>query len=57
MKIISNPSPAKWRKLSERPLIKQQKLMSTVEKIFYDIHRKGDKAVLAYSRKFDFPDQ
>lgn len=57
MKIISNPSPAKWRKLSERPLIKQQKLMSTVEKIFYDIHRKGDKAVLAYSRKFDFPNQ
>ncbi len=57
MKIISNPSPAKWRKLSERPLIKQHKLMSTVEKIFYDIHRKGDKAVLAYSRKFDFPNQ
>ena len=57
MKIISNPSPAKWRKLSERPLIKQQKLMSTVEKIFYDIHRKGDKAVLAYSIKFDFPNQ
>jgi histidinol dehydrogenase len=57
MKIISNPSPSKWEKLSERPMIKQQKLMKTVDKVFYDIHRKGDKAVLSYSRRFDFPDQ
>jgi histidinol dehydrogenase len=57
MKTISNPSPSKWGKLTERPMIKQQKLMSTVEKIFYDIHRKGDKAVLSYSRKLDFPNQ
>lgn len=57
MKTISKPSQAKWEKLAERPLIKQQKLMKTVEKMFYDIHRKGDKAVLSYSRKFDFPEQ
>lgn len=57
MKTINNPSESKWKKLSERPLIKQRKLMDTVEKMFYDIHRKGDKAVLAYSRKFDFPTQ
>lgn len=57
MKIISNPSPSKWEKFSERPMIKQQKLMKTVDKVFYDIHRKGDKAVLSYSRRFDFPDQ
>ncbi|HBT86864.1 MAG TPA: histidinol dehydrogenase [Porphyromonadaceae bacterium] len=57
MKTISNPSLSKWGKLTERPLIKQQKLMKTVEKIFYDIHKKGDKAALMYSRKFDFPDQ
>ena len=57
MKTISNPARAKWEKLAERPLIKQQKLMKTVEKMFYDIDRKGDKAVLEYIRKHDFPDQ
>ena len=57
MKTISNPSRSKWEKLAARPMIKQQKLMKTVEKIFYDIHRKGDKAVLNYSREFDFPNQ
>lgn len=57
MKTINNPSPSKWEKLAERPMIKQQKLMKTVEKMFYDIHRKGDKAVLQYGQKFDFPEQ
>ncbi|MDD4158334.1 MAG: histidinol dehydrogenase [Proteiniphilum sp.] len=57
MKTITNPSESKWKKLTERPLIKQRKLMDSVEKMFYDIHRKGDKAVLAYSRKFDYPGQ
>ena len=31
--------------------------MDTVEKMFYDIHRKGDKAVLSYSRQFDYAGQ
>src|SRR5690606_23999051 len=57
MKTTSNPSQTKWKKLAERPMIKQRKLMDTVEKMFYDIHRKGDKALLAYSRKFDYPEQ
>jgi len=57
MKTTSNPSQSKWKKLAERPMIKQRKLMDMVEKMFYNIHRKGDKAVLAYSRKFDFPEQ
>jgi len=57
MKTISNPSQSKWKKLTERPMIKQRKLMKMVEKMFYDIHRNGDKAVLANSRKFDYPEQ
>lgn len=44
MKTINNPSESKWKKLTERPMIKQRKLMDMVEKMFYDIHRKGDKA-------------
>ena len=57
LKTISNPSQGKRKKLAERPMIKQQKLMNRVEKIFYNIDRKGDKAVLTYSRQFDWPDQ
>ena len=38
-------------------MIKQRKLMNMVEKIFYNIHRRGDKAVLTYSRQFDWPAQ
>lgn len=57
MKTISNPPQKKWENLAERPLIKQRKLMNTVEKMFYKILRKGDRAVLAYSRQFDYPAQ
>lgn len=57
MKTISKPAISKWEKLAQRPLIKQQKLMKTVEKMFYQIDRKGDKAVLEYSREYDFPSQ
>ncbi len=57
MKTISNPSQSKRKKLAERPMIKQRKLMNMVEKIFYNIHRRGDKAVLTYSRQFDWPAQ
>lgn len=57
MKIINKPSPAKWAKLAERPLFKQQTLRDTVEEMFYDIDQKGDIAILEYSRKFDFPEQ
>ena len=31
--------------------------MDTVEKMFYEINRKGDKAVLTYSRQFDYAAQ
>lgn len=57
MKTISNPSISKWGKITERPLIRQAKLMDTVEKIFYDINRNGDKAVLKYSKNYDYADQ
>ncbi|MGI6572616.1 MAG: histidinol dehydrogenase [Fermentimonas sp.] len=57
MKMISKPTRNKWDKLAQRPLIKQQRLMKLVEKMFYYIHRKGDKAVLEYSRKHDYAEQ
>lgn len=57
MKTINNPPPEKWQNLAKRPIMRQEELMKTVEKMFSDILRKGDKAVLEYGRKFDFPNQ
>lgn len=53
MRIINNPSENKWPKLAERAAIKQAKLMDLVNKVFYDISKKGDKAVLKYAKQFD----
>ncbi|MEA4903778.1 MAG: histidinol dehydrogenase [Petrimonas sp.] len=53
MKTINNPAESKWPQLTERSAIKQAKLMDLVNKVFYDIRKKGDKAVLKYARQFD----
>ena len=53
MKTISYPNEKKWNKLIARPVLKQAKLMNLVDKVFYDIKRKGDKAVLKYTKQFD----
>ncbi|MCW1734159.1 histidinol dehydrogenase [Anaerorudis cellulosivorans] len=57
MKIISNPPLRRWERLAQRPALRQEKLMRTVEKIFSEIRKRGDKAVLKYSTKFDYPSQ
>ena len=42
--------------MAERSAVKPARLMDLVDKIFYDIRKKGDKAVLKYGRRFDgFP--
>ena len=53
MKTINNPSEKNWLKLAERPAVKQAKLMDLVNKVFYDISKKGDKAVMKYAKQFD----
>lgn len=53
MKAINNPAESKWPQLAERSAMKQAKLMDLVNKVFYDIRKKGDKAVLKYARQFD----
>ena len=57
MKIITNPPDRRWEQLAQRPALRQEKLMKTVKKIFSEIRKKGDKAVLKYSTKFDYPSQ
>lgn len=39
--------------MAERSAIKQARLMELVDKVFYNIRKKGDKAVLKYARQFD----
>ena len=39
--------------MTVRSAIRQAKLMDLVDKVFYDIRKKGDKAVLKYARQFD----
>ena len=53
MKTLNNPAERKWPQLAERSAIKQARLMELVDKVFYDIRKKGDKAVLKYARQFD----
>ena len=53
MRILNNPAERKWPQLAERSAIKQARLMDLVDKVFYDIRKKGDKAVLRYARQFD----
>lgn len=57
MKIITNPPLRRWEQLAQRPSLRQEKLVKTVKKIFSEIRKKGDKAVLKYSTKFDYPSQ
>jgi histidinol dehydrogenase len=53
VKTLNNPAERKWPQLAERSAIKQARLMELVDKVFYDIRKKGDKAVLKYARQFD----
>jgi histidinol dehydrogenase len=53
MKTLNNPAERKWPQLAVRSAIRQAKLMDLVDKVFYDIRKKGDKAVLKYARQFD----
>ncbi|MPM41132.1 Histidinol dehydrogenase [bioreactor metagenome] len=53
MKTLNYPAERKWPQLAERSAIKQARLMELVDKVFYDIRKKGDKAVLKYARQFD----
>lgn len=56
MRTLNNPAERKWPQLAERSAIRQARLMELVDKVFYDIRKKGDKAVLKYARQFDgFP--
>lgn len=53
MKVIKNPKKAEWSKLLKRPTQSVENIEDTVNQIFDDVKRKGDKAIEKYTAMFD----
>ncbi|MDR1172122.1 MAG: histidinol dehydrogenase [Bacteroidales bacterium] len=53
MEIIKYPARDQWKKIIARPAINNSHLFEFVKNIMEDIRLNGDKAVAAYSKKFD----
>ncbi len=51
--IIENPAKQSWKDMLARPVMGQSGLEETVRRILEDIKKNGDKAVDAYSLRFD----
>ncbi|MBQ6653098.1 MAG: histidinol dehydrogenase [Prevotella sp.] len=56
MNYIKYPRPEDYERLTERPKLNAQELHQTVSTILADVKTNGDKAVIAYERKFDHAD-
>lgn len=53
MKVINNPVKKDWTKILERPTKTVKDIEGTVNEVFLDIQKNGDKAVAKYTQKFD----
>ena len=53
MKTILYPEPSAWAALSSRPQKEAVDLDSIVRKVFDDVRKEGDEALLRYTLKFD----
>ncbi|MFA6617848.1 MAG: histidinol dehydrogenase [Candidatus Neomarinimicrobiota bacterium] len=53
MKYYKYPNQELWNEISQRPQMDAKELMNSVEKIMKDVRDKGDKALKAYTKKFD----
>lgn len=53
MKTYLYPNKKEWLKLSERPLINNEKLTEIVGNIIGDVKNEGDKALIKYAETFD----
>jgi histidinol dehydrogenase len=53
MKTFEYPKQKEWAKIMQRPAESQLELNTTVSEIFDAIRKKGDKAVLKYSKLYD----
>ncbi|WP_294246090.1 histidinol dehydrogenase [uncultured Chryseobacterium sp.] len=53
MKISKYPKKEIWTELVQRPVLKREKLTETVAGIFDEVSEKGDRALIAFNKKFD----
>ncbi len=53
MRRIIKPEKSSWTAICQRPVLKQDKLLTLVRQVFEDIKSEGDKALLDYIEKFD----
>ncbi|MCK7591007.1 histidinol dehydrogenase [Subsaxibacter sp. CAU 1640] len=53
MKIIENPKKEEWSQLLMRPTTTIDAIESTVNEIFADVQRNGDRAIAKYTSMFD----
>lgn len=53
MKTFKYPAKAEWKSILERPTQEKANLEAIVDGVFQDIKQDGDKALLAYTEKFD----
>jgi len=53
MQVYFNPNPGSWPQILARPVMNAGKLNDTVAAILNDVRTHGDKAVLAYTQRFD----
>ncbi len=53
MQIINSPEKASWSEVLKRPTQTLENIEKTVNEIFDDIQRNGDKAVVKYTSMFD----
>lgn len=47
------PQKNKWTELVKRPILKREEVSEVIAEIFKKVEKKGDEALLAYSKKFD----
>lgn len=53
MQIINNPNKSEWSEILKRPTQTVNDIEATVNEIFDDINKNGDKAIKKYTQKFD----
>ena len=53
LKTIKYPNREEWAKIIERPAIDNSHLFETVKSVLEDVRLNGDKAIAAYSERFD----
>ncbi|TMM31189.1 histidinol dehydrogenase [Polaribacter aestuariivivens] len=53
MKIINNPLKKDWNQILQRPTKTVNDIEGTVNQVFLEVQKEGDKAIAKYTQKFD----